>query len=152
MAKYLKWKLNENHFEVEVRQNAVAQIVNRMGTFFIFYSGDFDWMHCLSTYRERDVVEKGFCNLKNEIKTLPLNTQKESTTRGFLFMSFLSLIIRMRLLNRMKSTGLLKKYTIEKMLLELEKLRKVQLSNNKIIVTEMTSKQKNIIKTLNLCA
>jgi transposase len=152
MAKYLKWKLDENHFKVKIRQNAVAQIVNRMGTFIIFYNGDFDWMHCLFTYRERDIIEKGFCNLKNEIKTLPLNTQKESTTRGFLFMSFLSLILRMRLLNRMKNTGLLKKYTIEKMLLELEKLRKVQLSNDKIIVTEMTSKQKNIIKTLNLCA
>ncbi len=52
----------------------------------------------------------------------------------------------------MKRTGLLKKYTIEKMISELEKLRKVQLSNDKVIVTEMMSKQKNIIKILKVCA
>lgn len=152
MSKYLKWKLVENRFKVEVRQNAVAQIVNKMGKFFIFYNGDFDWLHCLSIYRERDVVEKSFSILKNEIEALPLNTQKESTTRGFLFMNFLSLILRMRLLNRMREADMLKKYTVEKLLLELEKLKKVQLTNGEIIVTEMTSKQKDIVKILDLCA
>lgn len=152
MAKYFKWELVDNHFKVEVRQNAVAQIVNRMGKFIIFYNGNFDWVHCLSTYRERDSIEKNFNMLKNELDMLPLNTQKESTTKGFIFVNFLSLIIRMRLLNRMRETDLIKKYTIEKLLLELEKLKKVELADGEVILTETTRKQRDIIKILNLCA
>lgn len=87
--------------------------------------------------------------LKNELDMLPLNTQKESTTKGFIFVNFLSLIIRMRLLNRMRETDLIKKYTIEKLLLELEKLKKVELADGEVILTETTRKQRDIIKILN---
>lgn len=55
---------------------------------------------------------------------LSLNTRKESTTKGFIVVIFLSLIRRVRLLNRMRETDLLKKYTIEKLLLELENGKK----------------------------
>lgn len=152
MANYFKWKVIDDHFEVTVKKNAVTQRVNRMGTFLIFYSGEFDWMTCLSTYRERDALEKGFDVLKNDLKTLPLNAKKESTIRGLLFVNYLSLIVRMRLINQMRETGLLKNYTVEKLLLELEKIKKIQLANGDIMVTETTKKQNDILEKLDLCA
>ncbi|MCL7414394.1 MAG: IS1634 family transposase, partial [ANME-2 cluster archaeon] len=84
-ANYLKWTVVDNHLEVTVKMNAVAQRINRLGFFFIFYSGNFNWMTCLSTYRERDVVEKVFDTLKNDLQALPLNAKTESTIRGLLF-------------------------------------------------------------------
>ena len=109
-------------------------------------------MKCLSMYRERDEIEKSFKALKNEIDILPLNTHSEKTTRGFIFIAFLSLIIRSRLINMMREAKLLDKYSVELLLLQLEKFRKISLADGQIIDTEMTKKQREIIQALNLCA
>ena len=50
----------------------------------------------------------------------------------------------------MNESGLSKKYSIEKMLLELEKLSMVKLSDGSIMETERTARQKEIFKGLNL--
>jgi transposase len=90
--------------------------------------------------------------LKNEIDILPLNTHGENTTRGFIFIAFLSLIIRTKLMNMMREAELLDKYSVELLLLQLEKLRKITLEDGQILVTEMTKKQREILQALNLCA
>ena len=142
----------DNRFEVAIKQNAVAQRMNKMGKYILFYSGDFDWIKCLSVYRERDEIEKSFKALKNEIDILPLNTHSEKTTRGFIFIAFLSLIIRTRLINKMREAELLDKYSVELLLLQVEKLRKITLEDGQIFVTEMTKKQRELLQALNLCA
>jgi Transposase len=152
LAKYLTWKQIDDHFEIGTKKNAVTQQINGMGKSLIFYNGDYNWMDCLSLYRERDIVEKGFKSLKHDIESLPLNTNKDSTTRGFLFISFIGLILKMRLVNRMKETGLIKGYTLEKLLLELEKIKKIELRNGEIILSKVTKKCRNILDKLGLCA
>lgn len=152
MGRYLTWKRAGDHFEIGTRKNAVVMRVNGMGKSLIFYNGNYDWMDCLSLYRERDIVEKGFRSLKHDIESLPMNTNKDSTTRGFLFVSFIALILRMRLVNRMKETGLIREYTLEKLLLELEKIRKIELRNGEILLSETTKKCKHILDKLGLCA
>ena len=81
--------------------------------------------------------------MKNDIQSLPLNTKKDSTTKGFLFVCFIGLIIRMRLLNIMKETEIIKDYTVESLLMELEKIKKIEMENGESIVTELTRKQKD---------
>jgi transposase len=149
---FFDWKVIDNRFDVAIKQNAVAQRMNKMGKYIIFYSGDFDEIKCLSLYRERDEIEKSFKSLKSEIDILPLNTQSEKTTRGFIFIAFLSLIIRTRLMNMMREAGILDKYSVELLLMQLEKFRKIALADGQIIVTEMTKKQREILQALNLCA
>jgi transposase len=109
-------------------------------------------MKCLSLYREREEIEKSFKALKNELDILPLNTHSEKTTKGFIFIAFLGLIIRTRLMNMMREADLLEKYSVELLLLQMEKLRKISLADGQIIVTEMTKKQREILQALNLCA
>jgi transposase len=109
-------------------------------------------MKCLSLYLEREEIEKSFKALKNELDILPLNTHSEKTTKGFIFIAFLGLIIRTRLMNMMREADLLEKYSVELLLLQMEKLRKISLADGQIIVTEMTKKQREILQALNLCA
>ena len=149
---FFDWHAIDNRFDVEIKQNAVAQRINKMGKYIIFHSGDFDEMKCLSLYRERDEIEKSFKALKSEIDILPLNTHSEKTTRGFIFIAFLSLIIRTRLMSMMREAKILDKYSVELLLLQLEKLRKITLADGQIIVTEMTKKQRDILQALHLCA
>ena len=77
-------------------------------------------MECLTYYRERDIIENGFKIMKNDIQSLPLNTNKDSTTKGFIFVCFIGLIIRMRLLSLMREKKIIEDYTVESLLLELE--------------------------------
>lgn len=151
-AHFFDWNVVENRFEVTIKQNAVTQRMNKMGKYIIFYSGTFDWLECLSIYRDRDEIEKSFKALKNELDILPLNTHSDKTTKGFIFIGFLSLIIRTKLMNRMRESKLLTKYSIEKLILQLEKLRKIQLADGQIFITEMTKKQREIFQALKLCA
>ncbi len=152
MASFYSWEMIDNRFRISIKKNAVSQRINRMGKFLLFYNGERDWLDCLTVYRERDVVEKGFKAMKKDIQSLPLNTNKDSTTKGFIFVCFIGLMIRMRLLKMVKETGIIEDYTVESLLLELEKIRIIKMQNGEVIVTELTRKQKEILDKMNLCA
>jgi transposase len=150
-ARYLKWKFTDGTFEVSIRQKAVTQRLNRLGRFILFYNGELDWLSCLTLYRERDEVEKCFLRMKNDLDTLPLNARREDSVKGYLFMVFIALIIRMRLQMILKETGLSKQYSVEKLLLELEKIKLFVLSHGEIIQSEVSKKNREILTALNLC-
>lgn len=78
-------------------------------------------MECLTQHHQRDEVEKCFVRIKKDLDVLPMNVKTESTIRGYLFMVFIALIIQMRLDTLMKENELLEKYSMEELLLELEK-------------------------------
>ena len=149
---YLEWNVRNHSFEVSIRKNAVSQRVNRMGLFILLFQGSFAWDECLALYRCKDIVEKVFAVLKNDIEALPLNVRKDATVAGYLFVCFLALILRMRLLRLVKEAGLNKKYSIEGLLTELEKLRLMVLPDGTRIPTEVTKRQRDILTALNLCA
>ena len=89
--------------------------------------------------------------MKNDLDTLPLNARREDSVRGYLFMVFIALIIRMRLQMILKETGLSKQYSVEKLLLELEKIKLFVLSQGEIIQSEVSKKNREILTALNLC-
>ena len=112
------------------------------------YNGEYTPLECLSVYRNRDSIEKAFRMLKTDMDIFPMRVRKESTIRGMLFVFFISLIIRSALMRGMVSSGLMKKYSLEKMLLELEKLHVVENANGSMSELERTRKQKNILDAL----
>lgn len=122
---FFDWVKVDNRIDATIREYAVYQRMNRMGQFILYHSGKADWITCLSLYRERDCIEKVIKGLKNELKVLPLKTHSEKTTRGYLFIAFLSLALRSRLLGLIKDSDVLKKYSVEGVLLELEKWRMI---------------------------
>jgi hypothetical protein len=67
-----------------------------------------------------------------------------------MFVNLILIAIRSRIQEYMRSSSLPKKYSVEKMLLELHKLRKVILNDGKEITTEMTRKQKEILESLDI--
>ncbi|KAF5039074.1 hypothetical protein DSECCO2_547750 [anaerobic digester metagenome] len=72
--------------------------------------------------------------------------------KGFLFVTFIGLILRMQLLKKMKETGLLEDYTVEGLFLELAKIKKIKLANGETLMTELTKKQRTILEKMGLCA
>ncbi len=97
-------------------------------------------MTCLSLYRERDEIEKAFKGIKNEIDLLPLNTQSEKTTRRFVFVALVRLVIRTRLMDKMREPGLIDKYSVELLLLQMDTLRMISLADGQVFKTDVTKK------------
>ncbi|MGC8619392.1 MAG: hypothetical protein ACP5LA_02620 [Thermoplasmata archaeon] len=52
----------------------------------------------------------------------------------------------------MYDSKLSKKYSVEKLLLELSKIRKIALANGKKVTSELTKRQKKILESLNISA
>ena len=80
------------------------------------------------------------------------NNATNKKVRGFLFVNFISLIIRLRLLRLMKESDLIKEFTADGLPLELSKIKKIKLANGENIVSEITKKQRTILDALHLCA
>ncbi len=150
--KYLMVDIHKGGIRVRFRNKAISQRVNRMGRFLILYRGEIDWQECLAAYRGKDLIEKGFDILKNDLEIYTPNVQKEETLRGLLFAGFISLILRMRLMKKMKESGLDKRYSVTGLLTELSKLKMIELTNGQRITTEQTKRHKEIFNKLNLCA
>ncbi|MDD1752078.1 MAG: IS1634 family transposase, partial [Methanotrichaceae archaeon] len=112
----------------------------------------FSWEECLSLYRGKDAVEKGFAILKNDIDLMPAHVRTDNTLRGYLFIAFLALILRMKLMRLMVESGLSKKFSVEGLLTELEKIKVMMLPDGQTITTEVTKKQRQILDALNMCA
>jgi hypothetical protein len=80
----------------------------------------------------------------------PLRVHGMDALRGEMFVNLIAIAIRFRILEYMRSSGLLKKYSLEMILLELHKLRKVILNGGRKITTEITRKQKEILESLGI--
>jgi len=52
-------------------------------------------------------------------------------------------------MNKMRESGLLEKYSVDLLLIQLDKLRKISLADGQVILTEMTKKQREIFQALN---
>jgi hypothetical protein len=55
-------------------------------------------------------------------------------------------------MNKMRVAGLPGKYSVELLLLSLDKLRKITMADGQVITTEMTKKQRDIMEALKICA
>lgn len=105
----------------------------------------------MQVYRDKDVVEKSFDDLKNQLDMKRLRMHNSRTTDGRLFVQFIALIYMSALRREMRKSGLIKYYNIRELLKEMEPLTKIKYSGRYgYILTERTKAQKNIMKLLGM--
>jgi len=104
----------------------------------------------LSTYRQKDVIEKSFDQLKNGMDYRRMRTHYTKNTEGKLFVAFIGLILRSVLLQAIKGNGSTKRLTLKKVIRELEKIQQINLKDGTHYTLPLTSTQKTILKALNI--
>jgi transposase len=105
----------------------------------------------LQVYRDKDIVEKCFDDLKNQLDMKRLRMHSSTTTDGRLFVQFIALIYVSALRKEMRKSDLIKHYTIRELLLETETLTKIKYSGKYgHILTELTKPQREIFTALNI--
>jgi len=122
--------------------------------FYVLLTNDIkDPVEALQVYRNKDSVEKCFDDLKNQLDMKRLRVHSSPAMDGRLFVQFIALIYMSALRKKMKETGLIDKYTVGELLLEMETLTQVRYSGKYgQILTEITKPQRLIMERLKVSA
>lgn len=149
-GKYSKYFMIKNK-KLVFNENEIKNRLDKMGAYIILSNKKQRWDESLSLYKSKDMIEKGFHLLKNYFGSLPSRLQDEDTLEGLVFVMFLALIIQMKLLQKMRTSKLIEKYSVEKLIIELHKIKKIKFGE-KLICSEITKKQREILDKLKCCA
>lgn len=138
--------------KVSYNDEAVKRYISRYAGFqAILTNGIKDPIEALQIYRDKDVVEKCFNDLKNQLDMKRLRMHSSATVDGRLFVQFIALIYLSALRKEMRRSGLIEKYTVRELLQEMETLTKVKYSGKYgHILTEVTKSQREILSGLNI--
>lgn len=120
----LAWSVDdEGVMRLSRRQNAITFADNRSGMFVMLSSADTDWYEAMRAYDVRNKVEEAFDAYKNDLDGSRMRTGDDERARGRLFIKFVALIMRVRMMNVLKSeTSKLDGLSIEQMLRSLSTL------------------------------
>ena len=138
--------------KVSYNTQAVSQYINRYSGFQALLTNSIkDPIKSLQIYRDKDVVEKCFDDLKNQLDMKRLRMHSSETVDGRLFVQFIALIYMSALRKEMRASALIGRYSTRELLQEMETLTKVKYSGKYgHILTEITKPQREILKGLKI--
>jgi len=138
--------------KVSYNNQSVSQYINRYAGFQVLLSsGIKDPVKALQVYRDKDVVEKCFDDLKNQLDMKRLRMHRSASVDGRLFVQFVALIYVSALRKEMRKSELIERYTVRELLQEMEALTKIKYSGKYgNILTEVTKPQRQILKSLGI--
>lgn len=138
--------------KISYNTEAVNQYINRYSGFQVLLTNSIkDPVEALQIYRDKDVVEKSFSDLKNQLDMKRLRMHSSATVDGRLFVQFIALIYISALRREMRKSDLIERYTVRELLQEMETLTKVKYSGKYgYILTEVTKPQREILKGMNI--
>lgn len=138
--------------KVAYNTEACATYIKRYAGFQALLSNRVkDPLEALRIYRDKDVVEKSFDDLKNQLDMKRLRMHSSKATDGRLLVQFIALILMSALRKEMRKSTLIKHYTVRELLKEMETLTKITYAGKYgHILTEVTKPQQEILKNLKI--
>jgi transposase len=136
--------------KVSYNTEAVTQYINRYAGFQAILTNSIkNPISALQVYRDKDIVEKCFDDLKNLLDMKRLRMHSSATADGRLFVQFIALIYVSAIRKEMRKSVLIERYTVRELLEEMETLVKVKYSGKYgYILTEVTKPQREILENL----
>ena len=107
-----------------------------------------DAITALETYRNRDLVEKAFGNLKEKLNLRRALVSSETSLSGKLFVEFVALIYLSYIKKQMQDNNLFKDYTLQQVLDKLDVIECFENPGDKLRVGEVLSKQSQLYLNL----
>ena len=117
--------------------------------YFALLSNDIkDAIDALETYRNKDLVEKAFNNLKERLNLRRVAVSSEKSLDGKLFVQFIALIFLSYITRKMQENNLFKKYTLHEVLDELDLVECFEAPGRRLQIGEITKKQEELYAQL----
>lgn len=133
------------------RKTAVIDQEKRLAGYFVILTNHYkDPETVLEIYRRKDVVEKSFDNLKNDLDMERLCIHSDVAMDGRIFIGFISLIIMSYIREQMRIHDLYRKFSFNELIAELKKLRVILFKNGNKMLTEVSATQKVIFHSMGM--
>ena len=126
---------------VTVNDDVVRKARTYYGYFALVSNAKMDAITALETYRNRDLVEKAFGNLKERLNLRRTLVSSETSLSGKLFVEFVALIYLSYIKKQMQDKNLFKDYTMQQVLDKLDVIECFENPGDKLRVGEVLSKQ-----------
>lgn len=98
-------------------------------------------MKALEIYRNKDLVEKAFENLKERLNLHRVAVSSEQSLDGKLFVQFIALVFLSYTTKKTQENNLFKKYTMQEVLDEFDIIECFEMPGQKLQVGETTKRQ-----------
>lgn len=150
--KYFSIDMNHlNDFTFTIDYEKIDQIKQTFG-YFALLSTDttLNAEETLIIYRQKDVIEKCFAQLKNGMDYQSLIEHSQQTLAGKLFIAFIGLIVRNEFMNRLKADEATQSLSLKKAIKELNNIEEIQLNNGTKSRIPLTKIQKQILSALKI--
>ena len=102
----------------------------------------------LEIYRNKDVVEKAFGNIKQRLNGKRLLVSSEASLDGKLFVVFIALIFLSYLTKQMSEKNLYTKYTLQALLDEVDLIECFEEPGKALYIGEILQKQRQIFEAM----
>ncbi len=148
-TKYFKVKTTPvRGTKVIAKKEAIANAKRYYGYFALVGNEAIEAIEALEIYRNKDMVEKAFENLKERLNTRRLAVSSEQSLNGKLFVQFIALIFLSFIIRRMQEKKMFKAHTLQEVLDELDVIECFQTPGRKIQVGEQTKRQSKLYEDL----
>ena len=148
--KFLRITKSAKKVVIKRDEKKITEALRHKGYLIIISNCTTDPQEAVQLYRAKDAVERAFDNIKNELDMKRLRVHSDVAMRGRLFVAFLSLILYSWIDKKMREKKLYATYTQEELLRELKRIKVVELSEERRLLTELSKKQKDIFKALGI--
>ena len=153
-------KLYEKYFVVKttpkrgtrttVKQDAVREAKRYYGFFALLTNESMDAITALELYRNKDVIEKAFGNLKERLNLRRTLVSSEQSLDGKLFVEFVALIYLSYLKKQMQENDLFKTYSLQQMFDKIDVIECFEMPGKTLKMGEILDKQKMIYDKLGI--
>jgi len=129
---------------VEPIQEAMDKAKQRYGYFILLSNEVKDPIKALELYRNRDIIEKAMCDIKERLNCRRTLVSSDQSLEGKLFVAFIGLMFLSFIKNRMQEKELFKKYTLQGLLDELDIIECYTEPGKAPVIGEILTKQAEI--------
>ena len=134
--------------KVTAKQEAIDTAEKDFGFFALMSNEIKEPIEALRIYRNKDLVEKAFGNMKERLNMRRTTVSSDSALEGKLFVQFIALIYLSYIKKQMSDQKLYKKYTMQELLDELDVIECFEQPGKNIRIGEMTKKQEDLYRKL----
>jgi hypothetical protein len=136
--------------KVTAKEEALAEAKRYYGYFALLSNDIKEAVPALEIYRNKDLVEKAFENLKERLNLRRLAVSSEQSLDGKLFVQFVALIYLSYLTKKMQEKNLFKNYTLQEILDKLDVIECFEVPGKRLQVGETTMRQMDLYDKLGI--
>ena len=127
--------------KIIAKEDALAEAKRNYGYFALLSNEIKDPVEALSIYRNKDLVEKAFENLKDRLNLRRLAVSSEQSLDGKLFVQFIALNFLSYITQKMQKNNIFKDYTMQEVLDELDLIECFEMPGQELQLGETTKHQ-----------